>query len=593
MPFIQKITPPPNKIMNFSLKNFVGGLNNRSDQVKDNEASDILNMEFADDTLMEKRRGQEYFDELQLDKPVIFIDEYKPHNNEDVLIRASEDFMYIEEHVLTDLQGKPQGVNHNGRYLFTDGKTLYVYGRFHQTNSTYRKIIGTPINDYVLLEVTSPADGHAQLDESHVEGVLTVNYTDFKIYYEPCKNEFEDTYKGANKVPESIKYIASHNGRIYLAGAEKDDDNVFISNIRNPFYYPVSLPIQLPPNSDIIVGMRVYDNSVVIGRRNDVYAIFGNTNRPDMGVEPFQLRRINTHTGFANQDAVVVAHNYLFFLGSDGNAYALGSTRIDEKQLSTSILSRTIDIEKYPIELTLDDIKTATSVFHKDLWYLSIKDKTLVYSYRHQAWTLLTKLDARSMYVLDNELIWGREDGRTSKFSDNVYLDYGEPYQCYWYSRRFDMDDANSFKQFREFFVVAHTFHDHNSDINVLFEIDYADVKDKITIQNEISIWGKSKWGDRLINRLINESFPIVIGRRGRNIRFKIINGYYEHGQVETHADLEYYIGRGEGVLVKVIDEDKFYLYTKGEWRLMGDDDLNQRMKIYQVNGDYEMRGKR
>ena len=51
-----EITPPPNKIMTFTLSNFVGGLNNRSDQLEDNEALNLLNMEFADDTLMEKKK---------------------------------------------------------------------------------------------------------------------------------------------------------------------------------------------------------------------------------------------------------------------------------------------------------------------------------------------------------------------------------------------------------------------------------------------------------------------------------------------------------------------------------------------------------
>ena len=593
MAYIQKITPPPNKVLTFSLKNFNGGLNNRSNQLEDNEASDLINMVFSDSTLLEKRPGQKYFDETNFTKPVIFIDEFKPHTDENVLIRATDEFLYIEENVLTDLQGKPQGVNHSGMYIFTDGKTLYAYGKFAQATSTYRKIIGEPIDDYVLLEVVSPVDGHARLGEEHVEGVLNIDYDNFKVFYEPCELEFKDNFKGANKVPEKVSFVLSHNGRLFLSGAEKDDDNVFISDVQNPFYFPVSLPIQLPPNSDEIVGMALYDNSVVVGRRNDVYAIFGNTNRPDMGTDVFQLRRINTHTGFANQDGVCVAHNYLFFLGSDGNAYALGSTRVDEKQLSTSILSHQIDIEKAPINLTLEDIKSAVSVFYQDNWYLSIKDKVLIYSYRHRAWTLLNQINARSMYVLNNSLIWGREDGRTATIDNDNYLDFGVPYECFWYSKHFDMEDANSFKQFREFFVVAHTFNDFNSDINVVFEIDYAEVKDRVVIQNQISVWGKSKWGDRLVNNNINDSTPFIIGRRGRNIRIRISNGYFVHGEVATYADLEYYIGRKEGVLVRVLDEDAYYLYTNGGWKLMNEDDLNQRMKFYQINGEYELRGKR
>lgn len=601
MAYIEKNLPPPNKIYTFSLKNFNGGLNNRSDQIEDNQASDLLNMDFADDTLMEKRRGQKYFDDLCLtdvegatdDVAVVFIDEYKPHNDDAVLIRASKNYMYIEDEVLTDIKGKPQGVNHNGRYIFVDGEKIYCYGWFHQSNTTYRKISGTPINDYVLLEVVSPPADFTPLSSEHVEGVLHVDYDKYEIWYEPCQNELDDAYKGANVVPQNVSYIVSHNGRVYLAGADEDDDNVFISDINNPFYYPVALPIQVPPNSDKIVALAVYDNSIVVGRTQDVHVIFGNTNRPDMGVETFNLRRINTHTGFASHDSVVIAHNYLFFLGSDGNAYSLGSTRIDEKQLSTNIISRTIDLFKHPINLTKDDLLNATSIFHDDRWYVSINDKVLVYSYRHMAWTMFNNFNATSFYVLDNKLIWGRSDGKTATFDDENYMDFGVPYKAFWHSKYFDMNEANTFKQFREFYVVAHTFKDNDSLINLVFEIDYQDVKERVVIENTLSVWGKSKWGDRWVNRIINESIPFQIGRRGRNIRFKFSNGYFPDGEVETKEDLADYVGRIEGVLVYVIEEEKFYLYTNKEWVLMSEDDLNQRMKIHQINGEYELRGKR
>ena len=75
MPFIQKSTPPPNKILNFSLRNFAGGLNNRSDQLEDHESPNVLNMIFADETLLEKRQGQTLFDDVHFEKPVVFIDE--------------------------------------------------------------------------------------------------------------------------------------------------------------------------------------------------------------------------------------------------------------------------------------------------------------------------------------------------------------------------------------------------------------------------------------------------------------------------------------------------------------------------------------
>lgn len=591
MAYIQRSTPPPNTIMNFSLKSFVGGLNNRSEQLQANEASDLLNMVFDDDTVMAKRNGQVYYDDVTFTNPIVFIDEFRPYTDDPVLIRSTETEFFIEDVKLTNVHSKPCGVTYSGKYFFSDGEKLWVYGRFDQVTSTYCKVIGTPIDDYVLLEVTSPADGHTKLDTSHVKGVLNVDYTNYKVYYEPCQNEFEDTYKGANVVPTGPKYLVSHDGRLFMSGCEKDDDNIFISNVQNPYYFPVSLPIQIPPNSDEIVGMCIYDDSILIGRHNDLYVITGNTNKPGLGVDVFQLEKLNSHTGFATNNAVSVAHNYLFFLGNDGNSYAMSTTRTDTKTLVTSILSQQIDIEKTPININLENLNTACSVFYKDEWYLSVGDKTLVYSYRHKAWTMFNNLNVTSMYIKDRELIWCNTSGRTAMFGEE-YMDFDKPFNAFWVSKSFDMDEANTYKQFREFYLVAHTFSGFVSDINVTFEIDYVDVKDKYTVSNQISVFGKATWGSRFINRNIVNSIPFVIGRRGRNIKFKFSNSYFIK---DTVADLDAlaYHQKQDGILVYVTAESAYYLCSNLDWVLLTYADLNQAMKIYQVNGDYELRGKR
>lgn len=573
------------------MKDFTGGLNNRSEQLKVNEASDLLNMVFDDDTVMSKRHGQMYYDLVNLSNPILHIDEFMPYTDANVLIRATSDSFYIEDTKLTDISGSPCGINHYGKYMFADGEKLWVYGRFEQATSTYTKVIGTPIDDYVLMEVTSPAEDHPKLDVSHTKGVLNVDYTNYKVFYEPCENEFKDTYKGANVVPSKLKYLVSHGGRVYASGCKEDDDNIFIGDIRNAFYFPVSLPIQLPPNSDSIVGMTVYDDAVVIGRRSDLYSIVGNTNRPDFGTKVFELKKINSHTGFANNNAIDVVNNYLFFVGNDGNAYSLSSAKNDVRILSTTILTQQIDIKKNPINLSLEQIRSSSSVYHNDNWYIACGDKVLVYSYRHRAWTMFDNFNATCFYVKDDTLIWGKSDGFTAKFSED-YFDFNQPFEAFWQSRFFDMNEANAYKQFREFFLVAHTYESFVSDIDVTFEVDYVDVNSLSTISNQISVFGRAKWGDRFINRNIVASLPFIIGRRGRSIRFKFSNGHCIRDVVADLIELGAY-QKKENTLVYVSSESCYYLFKDMQWEKKELADLNQTMKIYQVNGDYELRGKR
>lgn len=592
MAYIQQNTPPPNKVYTFTLNNFAGGLNNRSEILQPNQCSDVLNMIFADDTVMEKRRGSTIVDTLRLNGELVFIDEYKPYNDTDVLIRATKTEIYVGNMKVANINGQITGVNFAGKYFFADGEKFYVWGKFPQTSTIYEEVIGTPDANYLLMEVVNPPQGFTPLGTEHTRGKVKYDYTNRKVWYEPCQHEIEDPYKKSNVLPQKPRYIVVHNGRLFVSGSDKDDDNVFISDLNNPYYFPVSLPIQLPPNSDKIVGLHVYDDSVVVGREEDIYVITGTTNRIDMGVPVFRLKKINTHTGFANHYAVNVAHNYLFFIGSDGNAYALSNMQGNERTLASSILSRTVNFFKKPVNLVKDDIYEASSIFFDDKWYITMKDKIMIYSYRHQAWTMYNNLHARSFYKFNNILIWGNKDGQLCMPSED-YLDQGEPYEAYWSSKTFDMDEPSHYKQFKDFFVIAHTFDDFNSDIGVTFEIDHMIVKESFLIKNQKSIWGKSRFGDRFINNNVNASLPFSIGRRGRAIRFTFRNGFEIGTPVSTVNELNVYLGKKEGLLVKVTSTNQYFSFINGTWVEQTMEDLNQAMRIYSVNGDYELRGKR
>ncbi len=592
MAFIQNNTPPPNKVFGFSLKDFSGGLNNRSNILSENEASSLVNMTFTDDSVMEKRRGSTNFDTLTLTGEIVFIDEYKPYNDDDVLIRATTTELYFGNTKVHDITGQISGANHNGRYFFADGSKIYVYGMFPQATTTYEEVLGTPVSVYTLMQVTNPSVGYTPLYNTHTKGKLVVDYVNMQIWYEPCENELADTFKEGNVLPEKPRYLISHNGRLFASGSDKDDDNVYITDLNNPFYFPSVLPLQLPPNSDKVVGLAVYDDAVIVGRRNDIFSITGATNRTNVGLDVYRINKVNSHMGFANHYAVNNANNYLFFLGSDGNAYALSDNRGGDKILNTTILTQTIYLFKDPINILKSDLATAHSIYYDEKWYLTIKDKILIYSYRHKAWTMYNKLNARSFYNFNDVLIWGDASGRISMPSTD-FLDYGVPYRSYWTSKNFDMNDANSQKQFREFFLVAHTFEEVNSDIYVTFDVDYTDVRSAVTISNQLSVWGKAKFGDRFINRNINFSLPFMLGRRGRNLRFTFSNGYDVQGTVSLIADLEYFVGRKEGSLVKVTEDNNYYLFTNQIWVLADSAKLNQAMRVYEMNGEYELRGKR
>ena len=591
MPYIQRTTPPPNKIINFSLQNFNGGLNNRSVQLEANQASNLLNMKFADETLMEKRFGQVYHGDVDADSALVFLDEYKPYTGDNQFVYSTNVLITIGE-VTHTITSTPSGINHNGFYYFVDGAKLYVYGKFPQEDaSPHIDVIGAPVDAYIVMEIITPTAGFTPLGISYNEGLTKYDYTNKQICYEPCANEIADPYKNGNVVPGGAKYITSHEGRLFVSGDDKDDDNIFISDVENGFYFPASLPIQLPPNSDEIKGLKVYDNGIVVGRKDDIHVITGVTNNPELGLEMFQLRKLNTHCGFANHQCAVAAHNYLFFIGSDGNMYSLSTIKLTERLLATTIISKTIDITKTPINATLTDLATATSIFFNDEWLISIDDKVLVYSYRHQAWTMYEDVNATTFYKLGEALIWGRSDGRIAKFDDG-YLDFGVPFKAFWTSKYFDMGEPSAYKLFREFYVIAQVYTDVRSDVQMTFNVDYLDISGIQLLTNQISIWGKSKWGELFNKRNIAISLPFTLGQRGRLLRFTFTNGYDLHDTVTSADELTNY-PVFEGCMVYVSDDDEYHVYSNNTWEVYAPSYLDQTMKVHQINGDYELKSKR
>src|SRR5690606_16443629 len=162
--------------------------------------------------------------------------------------------MYIGDKEIP-LKGRPCGVNYLGKYYFSDGEKLKVYGKFDNEASTYCKLIGTPITDYEVYDVVSPPVGHARLGTEHTRGVDVIDYTNKKVYYEPCENEYLDPLKGENKIPDIVKYVVTHRDRLFLAGHTKEDDTIFYSDKLNGLYFPSVNFTQLPPTSDKITGI--------------------------------------------------------------------------------------------------------------------------------------------------------------------------------------------------------------------------------------------------------------------------------------------------------------------------------------------------
>lgn len=570
IPFVRPKLPNPAPIETFDFYNWSGGLNNSSSHalLKINQAWDLLNMAFSIDGLMEKRPGTHPLDELVLSSSIVYMDIYKPIDLPEVLIRATATEVYAGITKICDVGGPIKGVNYIGNYYFVDGLTYRVYdgtsvyeikkppeGRlnadliatatsfviqewdnriavgqtiqFEGINGAETKVIATVNSGTKTITITTGLTYvfkanelvrfYVPRDTTYFEGVQKTDETLKLKWYEPCDQELNDIFKGECFVPDDCTCMEYDSERLYLAGNPKHPNEIYICDINNPLYFPVQLGMQVPPNGDIIIDLLQFDNAIVVGRHDDIHVITGETNNVTLS-SYFEMKKFDTHTGFASKNNARLANNYMFYLGNDMNIYAMHTIRTDSETLATTMLNKDrIDLRKFPLGFTQADIENCPSIYFRDEYFIAIKDKILVYNYIYRGWTVYHGMNASFFCIKDNELLIGTTTGKVMTYG-GAFNDDGETIFCYYRMGQNNLGTPIHYKDFLELYAVLHSFDDHESSIKITALVDYDETSLSTDIANKISKFGEMKFGDKLVSQNIAQTDNIPINLIGRVI---------------------------------------------------------------------------
>ena len=602
----------------FSIKNFTGGLNNvvSPSRISDSESPDLLNVRFRKDGVLEKRSGLARYSFLAPGHTingdlngawVIKVDDLREglllHVNRDLIYVTTQGIpVYIPWGQASQLRSIELSVaQFQDKIYFVDNGLRVHFLKIEELEDD-----NPSPNIYYICD---PPVGFTPKPKPATKGVTKEapsvygkpNMID--TWYEPCEYELEDGYKGLN-VTENFRkrYICVHKDRLYIAGNDEDSNMLYISDILNPLYFPASLPIQTPPDGDRIVALKEFGDSLIIGRKDSMFALTGNTNRP--GDEAYKLTKITTHTGVVNHKCIDNVQGFLFYVGNDSNLYKMSYAITDTPTLLTRKLNNTVDLKKAPLNKRKEEISNAHTFYDKynGEWWVQLGRDSLVYNYDYQAWTRHTGCDNRMMLHYQDKFTLCRENCTFTYFDDTVYYDYDFEYPtlrlpipCYWTSKDIDFGEATRIKQIRDTYVVSEVFDENKCDIRVKYDVDYVPIESENRIESEISLWNKALWDkNRFISTNIARSLPIMVGRRGRTFRVWIGNGYVfkdyvtelPHQSESNPGDLYYCDG-------------KFYVRTprnyetREYYRELDEDELYQPMKIYEISGLYEFKGYR
>ena len=598
IPYIKNNKLSPTDIEQFNFNDFTGGLNNRSTPMtlKDNEAQDISNMSFIADGSVEKRWGTELYDAIEMATAVTYTDVYRPIDSAEVIIRATATKVYAGAVLIATVTGQIQGVNYIGNYYFVDGTNMYVYDGtkvYTIKEPTHAYLAsgaagGTAVitiavwdsriavGDFIQLEgINGTETGEIDsIDESALTVTFTANTTlafladeliRFYIplndtyytgvsqsdetlnikWYEPCANELDDAYKGECYIPVNCVCIQYDSQRLYVAGDPDHPNEIYIGDINNPYYFPVALGMQCSPNGDVIKDLIQFDDAIVVGRTDDIYAIYGETNDYTLA-NTFVIKKLDTHTGFVSINNARLGHNYMFFVGSDMNVYAMSTPRGDSETLSTTIVNKDkIILSEAPISLTNADIANSPAIFFEDEYIFIADDKLIVYNYIYRAWTIYEDLLPTYMVIKDNELLIGTSDGFIIERS-TTYSDRGVAITASYKSGQYSLGSPINFKDFMDVYLVTYAYDDYDSSVTLSNLIDYYETKSTSDVDTLLSRFGTAVFGDLLISNNVAQSDNIPINIRGRTYTF-----------------------------------------------LFGNKTVDEPMKVYQISGTYKVRGTR
>ncbi|HSQ90155.1 hypothetical protein [Romboutsia sp.] len=618
---------------NFMIRDFTGGICNTKSplRLRDNQCLDMLNICFDQEGVLRKRSGVKDSNDAPISVDVgnetllnAFILEPNP-NEYGYLVHTTGGFIYYTANPddygdanrkfipwnRTNTYQPISGVQFLNKFYFVDGGLSIMYFDLNELET---------LEEPNFYHIIKPPSGFTPTPKPATKGVTNQaivsgeTYPHINIWYEPCESELEDGFKGSNMCEVKPTFIKVHGDRLYLAGNKDDPNMVYISDILNPLYLPASLPIQTPPVGDRITGLHVFSDSLVIGRRDSVYVLFGDTNRLDVGT-PYVLRQINTHTGIANQNCTNIVNDYLFYVGTNGQCYKMQTTKSDISRLTTTQLNLDFDFTLPPLALSVDEIRACHTGFNPvdNEWYVQLGEHTVVYNYKLMAWTRYNNIDNTCFITIDNKFYIVGKDGAFNIFDSEINYDVlslqqtlNIPIACYWKSKTIDFGTPTRIKQIRDTYLVSESWGDFVSDIEVKYEIDYVEITKKQSVQNEVALWNKAIFGKTtFISDNIVRSLPIMVGRRGRTFGIEIKAPYEYCGIFNDIPSVFDTNNMDVGSLIYLkdaIDGSPDSWYIKTEYNLEKGtywdkvDDITyyfQPMKIYELSGTYELKGYR
>lgn len=265
---------------------------------------------------------------------------------------------------------------------------------------------------------------------------------------------------------QSCKKIILHWDRLILSGDSKHPYQVYISDLNNPRYFPVSNTISFDTGKqEAITSLVRYRDFLVVFTKTTIQTLTGKS--PD----DYQRSLIHDGIGCIADWTAQVTGNNITFLSAEG------VMMLKPNQFILEVMN--VQRVDYPIKTEIQqslDPSACAMVYDSQYWLCFPQKKALYRLYYDQGmWVKDTssKLNFMQMTHYGADVYDMTTDGKIYTMDKTLYNDDGEVYDMIVESKFLDLGSSFNYKKLKRIYILARHF-DDNIDLKVTVQADSA-----------------------------------------------------------------------------------------------------------------------
>jgi len=240
-----------------------------------------------------------------------------------------------------------------------------------------------------------------------------------------------------------------HWDRILLSGDETNPFQVYISDLNNPRYFPVSNTISFDTGKqEPITAMVRYRDFLVVFTKTTIQTLTGKS--------PEDYRRSLIHDGIgciADQSAAVTGNNIVFL--SDEGIYMLKPNQFVLEVMNVQRID-------YPIKSAVPKDPNACAMVYDSQYWICFPSQKVIYRlyYDNVMWVRdkSSKLNFVQMNHYGSDVYDLTADGKLYQHDSTTYADDGEIYDMVVESKFFDLSASFNQKKLKRLYVLGRHF---------------------------------------------------------------------------------------------------------------------------------------